>query len=296
MQAGYDLGPEPPLGYAASVLDRVAELRHDAVAIAALERHPGACSMVIGGDLICLRPAHAAMTRPSRWPMPPRWHRCASARFSAVLTASLCSPSPSRKRPRGPSRNAKIQWSGDLLVTDLRGIATGGLVAPEHLPPLAEAKAVLGWHARLASAPIAARRAGRSMRGGGATARPAACSISRAPIPSSSCWRSTASAACSAAARVFAGHVVVPRRLRRARRDHGGSGAARDPQGGRHHLRTRRLFRVAAVAVPDVADDRLSCRGADNARSRWTAPSSRMRAGFPATRSPRCCCAAIPPA
>jgi NAD+ diphosphatase len=36
----------------------------------------------------------------------------------------------------------------DLLVTDLRSIATGGLLAPEHLPPLAEAKAVLGWHAR----------------------------------------------------------------------------------------------------------------------------------------------------
>jgi NAD+ diphosphatase len=34
------------------------------------------------------------------------------------------------------------------VVTDLRSIAIQGLVAPEHLPPLAEAKAMLHWHAR----------------------------------------------------------------------------------------------------------------------------------------------------
>jgi NAD+ diphosphatase len=33
-------------------------------------------------------------------------------------------------------------------VTDLRSIAVQGLVAPGHLPPIAEAKAVLHWHAR----------------------------------------------------------------------------------------------------------------------------------------------------
>src|SRR5690606_13416169 len=33
-------------------------------------------------------------------------------------------------------------------VTDLRTVAVQGLVAPEHLPPIAEAKAVLHWHAR----------------------------------------------------------------------------------------------------------------------------------------------------
>ncbi len=36
----------------------------------------------------------------------------------------------------------------DLKITDLRSIAVGGLVGAAHLPPLAEAKAVLGWHAR----------------------------------------------------------------------------------------------------------------------------------------------------
>ena len=33
-------------------------------------------------------------------------------------------------------------------IRDLRSIAVQGLVAPEHLPPIAEAKAVLHWHAR----------------------------------------------------------------------------------------------------------------------------------------------------
>ena len=36
----------------------------------------------------------------------------------------------------------------DLKLIDLRSIAVQGLVAADHLPPLAEAKAVLGWHAR----------------------------------------------------------------------------------------------------------------------------------------------------
>jgi NAD+ diphosphatase len=36
----------------------------------------------------------------------------------------------------------------DLLVTDLRSIAVQGLVDTEHLSALAEAKAILNWHAR----------------------------------------------------------------------------------------------------------------------------------------------------
>ena len=36
----------------------------------------------------------------------------------------------------------------EFFVTDLRSIAVQGLVAPEHLPALAETKALLHWHAR----------------------------------------------------------------------------------------------------------------------------------------------------
>jgi NAD+ diphosphatase len=43
---------------------------------------------------------------------------------------------------------ARLQTRSDLKLTDLRTIAVQDLVAAEHVPPLAEAKAVLGWHAR----------------------------------------------------------------------------------------------------------------------------------------------------
>ena len=41
-----------------------------------------------------------------------------------------------------------LKGRSDLLVTDLRSIAVQGLVAADDLPPIAEAKAVLHWHAR----------------------------------------------------------------------------------------------------------------------------------------------------
>src|SRR5229473_3132840 len=47
-----------------------------------------------------------------------------------------------------PAAAETLKARDDLLVTDLRSIAVQGLVAAEHLPPIAEAKALLGWHAR----------------------------------------------------------------------------------------------------------------------------------------------------
>jgi NAD+ diphosphatase len=47
-----------------------------------------------------------------------------------------------------PEAADPLRSRSDLLVTDLRSLATGALVAPEHLPPLAEAKSLLGWHRR----------------------------------------------------------------------------------------------------------------------------------------------------
>jgi NAD+ diphosphatase len=41
-----------------------------------------------------------------------------------------------------------LKARADLVVSDLRSIAVQGLVAAEHLPPIAQAKALLSWHAR----------------------------------------------------------------------------------------------------------------------------------------------------
>ena len=47
-----------------------------------------------------------------------------------------------------PQAIEPLKARNDLKITDLRTIAVQGLVDREHLPPLAEAKALLGWHAR----------------------------------------------------------------------------------------------------------------------------------------------------
>jgi len=43
---------------------------------------------------------------------------------------------------------APLKARDDLKLIDLRTIAVQAIVAAEHVPPLAEAKSVLGWHAR----------------------------------------------------------------------------------------------------------------------------------------------------
>ena len=53
-----------------------------------------------------------------------------------------------RLRPRCRRRLEPLKTRNDLKITDLRTIAVQGLVEAQHLPPLAEAKALLGWHAR----------------------------------------------------------------------------------------------------------------------------------------------------
>jgi NAD+ diphosphatase len=47
-----------------------------------------------------------------------------------------------------PEAAEALKTRDDLLVTDLRSIAVQGLVNAEHLPPIAEAKSVLSWHAK----------------------------------------------------------------------------------------------------------------------------------------------------
>jgi NAD+ diphosphatase len=42
----------------------------------------------------------------------------------------------------------QLKARNDLKITDLRSIAVQAMVGADHLPPLAEAKALLGWHAR----------------------------------------------------------------------------------------------------------------------------------------------------
>ena len=277
-----DLGPKPRLGYTESRLERAAERRADAAAIAALaadrarrrlcdrRRTDRAARRQRRSTIRCSRSTKRARSAPSR----------------ETVFLGLLDGAARFGIGIAPAAAEALKARGDLVVTDLRSIAVQGLVDAEHLPPLAEAKAMLHWHARHrfcsnCGAPTQRGRRRLEARLPGLQG----ASIFRAPIRSSSCWRSTATAACSAArGRFAADHVVVPRRLRRAGRSDRGRGAARDAGGGRHRLRPRQIFRFAALAVPDVADDRLPRRGAEPTRSSSTARSSKTRAGSARTR------------
>jgi NAD+ diphosphatase len=143
MSARFDFGNKPHLGYTDSVLDRAAHLRHDAAALAALEADPRGRAVVIGGEFVVLRKA-APISDPAFTLVaagafaPPREQVFLGLLHGAPLFAVAIDPDAAEA----------LKGRDDLLVADLRSIATGALVAAEYLPPLAEAKALTAWHAR----------------------------------------------------------------------------------------------------------------------------------------------------
>jgi NAD+ diphosphatase len=138
-----DLGPKPRLGYTASRIERAAERRTDDTAIAALAGDARAGAYVIGGDLIVMKKG-APLNNPLFTV------DGANAFGPATETIFLGHLDGAGRFGVGiaPTTAEALKTREDLLVTDLRSIAVQGLVDAEHLPPIAEAKSVLHWHAR----------------------------------------------------------------------------------------------------------------------------------------------------
>jgi NAD+ diphosphatase len=147
MSVRFDLGIRPYLGYTGNVVNRAAELRRDPSAIAALAADPCARTLVIVGELVCLK-----KSEPYNDPG-----------FTLAQAAALVSGSERLREQvflgrdgSGPLFAVAIDAEAaealkerkDLLITDLRGAAMRGLVAQEHLPSFAQAKSLLGWHSR----------------------------------------------------------------------------------------------------------------------------------------------------
>src|SRR5437763_1423091 len=131
-----DLGPKPLLGYTASILARVAERRTDMAFLAACEADQRAGTFAIGGELVVLKKGRNGadpLFRPDE------------ARALAPTAESVFLGVGGERRGVG---TAALKGHPAFFVTDLRSIAVQGLVGPEHLAPLAEAKALLAWHAR----------------------------------------------------------------------------------------------------------------------------------------------------
>jgi NAD+ diphosphatase len=134
-----DLGPRLPLGYVANPLDRAADRRGDG-SLAALDAKGGA--YLVGGELIVLRKESA----PEALFGLAEARSLASARETVFL--GLFDGAPRYGIAIDQSAAEALRDRSDFLVIDLRSIAIQGLVPPEHVAALAEAKAMLTWHAR----------------------------------------------------------------------------------------------------------------------------------------------------
>jgi len=138
-----DLGPKPKLGYTASQIERAADRRHDAAGLAALAADARVGAYVVGGELVVAKKlAHGGDPLFAV----PEARALAEPRDTVFL--GLAEGAGRFAIGIAPAAAETLKARDDLLVTDLRSIAVQGLVAAEHLPPIAEAKALLGWHAR----------------------------------------------------------------------------------------------------------------------------------------------------
>jgi NAD+ diphosphatase len=138
------LGPKPRLGYTNSHLERAAERRPDGAALARLAADRQAGAYVIGGDLIVIKKA-----APLNDPLFTLDEARALGSTDETVFLGLLGDAGRFGVGIAPAAAEALKArNGDYIVTDLRSIAVKGLVDNEHLPPIAEAKAVLHWHLR----------------------------------------------------------------------------------------------------------------------------------------------------
>jgi NAD+ diphosphatase len=135
-----DLGPKSRLGYAGSRVERAAERRAD---IAGLAEHTGARAYAFGGETVALKNTASGLE--------PLFTLVETRSFDGVAETvflGLVDGAPRFAVALDAPTIAALQTRDDFTITDLRSIAVGGLLDADHLPPLAEGKALLGWHAR----------------------------------------------------------------------------------------------------------------------------------------------------
>jgi len=135
------LDPLSSLGYVGSTLHRVSEKRGDAAFVQAAQNDPGAGIYALSGDVILLA-KHGDTLDPLLTPA--EAHRLGTPIETALIGLAGKAARTAISISREDAERAKER--GDFLVIDLRSIAVQGL-APDHLSPLAAAKALLIWHA-----------------------------------------------------------------------------------------------------------------------------------------------------
>lgn len=141
--SGPDLGVASRMAYVESRLDRAAIRREDAGYLAALHDDASCIVYVMCGE-------HIVLNRRSAGADPVFTAAAVRALGPTAETVFLGICDDRAHVGIGLDGPAFERLAGreDLLITDLRSIAVQGLVAFEHLAPIAEAKALLHWHAR----------------------------------------------------------------------------------------------------------------------------------------------------
>lgn len=143
MQNAMRFGPWPTLGYVDSLLDRAAARRVDPDFLAACCVSAGSGFYLIGGEMVVLKRAGDAFD-----PMFLPDELAAFAAGPDRLFLGLQQQTGRFGLSLAQEVIEALKTDARFHILDLRSIAVQGLVAPEHLPPLAEAKALLHWHAR----------------------------------------------------------------------------------------------------------------------------------------------------
>ena len=143
MSKDNDFGSRPRQAYSGSLLERAAALRGDEAKLAVLRAHERAGTYVIGGESVVLKAERAALD-----PL----FSTAEARMLGIaretIFLGLLHDAPRFGVGIDAAAIEALKVRADLKLIDLRSIAVQGAVDAVHVPPLAEAKAILGWHAR----------------------------------------------------------------------------------------------------------------------------------------------------
>jgi NAD+ diphosphatase len=138
-----DLGPKPLLAYTASRIERASERRDDEAFLRALGADPRAGVYAIAGEMVVLKKlpnGHDPLFRPAE--------AAALGRQAETVFLGLLDGAGRFGVGLDPGVVESLKTQEQFFITDLRSIAVQGLVEADQLPPLAEAKAMLHWHAR----------------------------------------------------------------------------------------------------------------------------------------------------
>jgi NAD+ diphosphatase len=138
-----DLNSPPRQAYSGSRLERAAMRRGDAAALATLAQNGRAGFYLIGGDQVVLKKNGGGLD--------PLFSSAETREFGELretVFLGLLDEAPRFGVGLEPVAVEALNARDDLKLIDLRSIAVQGAVAADHLPPLAEAKAILGWHSR----------------------------------------------------------------------------------------------------------------------------------------------------